>query len=152
MLIRGNETVIRFTFGKEERLNNDKIIARLYQSGIVISKYPIRIHYLFLKPDEMRGPFRAQVLVNASKRKLKKAVTRNRMKRILRELYRHKKSLLYDQLQKKNAHMVLSVVYGGTHLLDYWEMDRVFEKAFRVLFQAIEKYEVEAESAEGKTD
>jgi hypothetical protein len=31
-------------------------------------------------------------------------------------------------------------------------MDRVFEKAFRVLFQAIEKYEVEAESAEGKTD
>jgi len=140
--IRGVETVNRFTFCKDERLNNDKIIARLYQSGIVISKYPVRIHYLFLSAEEMRSAYRAQVLINASKRKLKKAVSRNRMKRLLRELYRYKKSLVYDQLQKKDAYMVLSIVYGGTHLLDFWEMERVFDKAMRVLFKDIELHDI----------
>ncbi len=145
MSIRGVETVNRFTFCKEERLNNDKIIARLYQSGIVISKYPVRINYLFLTSEEMRSTFRAQVLINASKRKLKKAVSRNRMKRLLRELYRYRKSLVYDHLQKKDTYMVLSIVYGGTHLLDFWEMERVFDKAMRMLFKAIELHDTSAE-------
>lgn len=144
---------MQYTFSKNERLCSEKILARLYESGFVISKYPLRLNVLFLKEDEFNQlltigspsgskydgvvELRAQISINASKKRLKKAVKRNRMKRILREIYRHKKHLLYSDLQSYGQFAAIGLIYVGNSEMNYWEVDKVFDKVRRGLRERI---------------
>ena len=127
-------SAMRFTFSKQERLNSEKIIARLYESGFVVSKYPLRITALLLEREELPEGIVAQAMINASKRKLKKAVHRNRMKRILRELYRHRKHQLYTFLEKEQIGLAVAVIYSGTHVAEFWDLEKSFDKVWRKFF------------------
>jgi ribonuclease P protein component len=129
---------MRFTFSKQERLNSEKIIARLYESGFVVSKYPLRVTALVLERSEMPEGIVAQAMINASKRKLKKAVHRNRMKRILRELYRHRKHQLYTLLEKEGLGLAVSVIYSGTHVAEFWDLEKSFDKIWRKFFNELQ--------------
>jgi len=147
------EKLIQYTFSKNERLCSEKILARLYESGFVISKYPLRLNVLFLSEEEFNQlltlgspsgtkysgvvDLRAQISINASKKRLKKAVKRNRMKRILREIYRHKKHLLYSDLQSYGQFAAIGLIYVGNSELNYWEIDKVFDKVRRGLRERI---------------
>lgn len=130
---------MRFTFSKQERLNSEKIIARLYESGFVVSKYPLRITALLLEREELPEGIVAQAMINASKRKLKKAVHRNRMKRILRELYRHRKHQLYTLLEKEQIGLAVAVIYSGTHVAEFWDLEKSFDKVWRKFFTELTK-------------
>ncbi len=129
---------MRFTFSKQERLNSEKIIARLYESGFVVSKYPLRVTALVLERTELPEGIVAQAMINASKRKLKKAVHRNRMKRILRELYRHRKHQLYTLLEKEGLGLAVSVIYSGTHVAEFWDLEKSFDKIWRKFFNELQ--------------
>lgn len=129
---------MRFTFSKQERLNSEKIIARLYESGFVVSKYPLRVTALVLDRTELPEGIVAQAMINASKRKLKKAVHRNRMKRILRELYRHRKHQLYTLLEKEELGLAVSVIYSGTHVAEFWDLEKSFDKIWRKFFNELQ--------------
>ncbi len=129
---------MRFTFSKQERLNSEKIIARLYESGFVVSKYPLRVTALVLDRTELPEGIVAQAMINASKRKLKKAVHRNRMKRILRELYRHRKHQLYTLLEKEGLGLALAVIYSGTHVAEFWDLEKSFDKIWRKFFNELQ--------------
>jgi len=129
---------MRFTFSKQERLNSEKIIARLYESGFVVSKYPLRVTALVLDRTELPEGIVAQAMINASKRKLKKAVHRNRMKRILRELYRHRKHQLYTLLEKEGLGLALAVIYSGTHIAEFWDLEKSFDKIWRKFFTELQ--------------
>lgn len=147
------EKLIQYTFSKNERLCSEKILARLYESGFVISKYPLRLNVLLLSEDEfdqlltLGSPsgskykgvieLRAQISINASKKKLKRAVMRNRMKRILREIYRHKKHQIYSDLASLNTYAALGLIYIGTSEMGYWEVEKVFEKVRRNLRERV---------------
>lgn len=132
-------SAMRFTFSKQERLNSEKIIARLYESGFVVSKYPLRITALLLEREELPEGIVAQAMINASKRKLKKAVHRNRMKRILRELYRHRKHQLYTLLEKEQLGLAVAVIYSGTHVAEFWDLEKSFDKVWRKFFTELTK-------------
>jgi len=55
--------------------------------------------------------FPVQVLISVSKRNFKRAVDRNRIKRLIREAYRANKHLLYDSLRKKEIRLLLGILY-----------------------------------------
>ena len=74
--------LMKFTLGKEERLKSRKLIGRLYTEGETIKKFPLRMVYL---QTEHTSNYPAQVGVSVPKRLFKKAVDRNRIKRLLRE-------------------------------------------------------------------
>jgi len=62
-------------------------------------------------------PFPAQVLFAVSKKRFKRAVDRNRIKRISREVYRlSKQAHLYDQLIGSEKKIVISLAYIGKEL------------------------------------
>lgn len=145
---------MRFTFSKQERLNSEKIIARLYESGFVVSKYPLRITALLLESEELPDGIVAQAMINASKRKLKKAVHRNRMKRILRELYRHRKHQLYSLLEKEQLGLAVAVIYSGTHVAEFWDLEKSFDKVWRKFFTELTNQisDFKESSVAGKTD
>ena len=65
------------------------------------SIFPIRVVYM---PVE-QGEVPATILISVSKRRFKRAVKRNRVKRQIREVYRKNKQPLLDGLQNKGQRL-----------------------------------------------
>lgn len=89
---------MQFSFPKSEKLKSEKAISRLFAEGKSVSVFPIKLIYLET-PNESD---KIKVAVSASKRNFKKAVDRNRIKRLLREAYRLNKPYLYEGLNNKS--------------------------------------------------
>ena len=95
---------MRYTFNKQEKLKSKKLIELLFTEGKSVSTYPLKL--IYTKVDH-KGAYPIQASVSVSKRKFKKAVDRNRIKRLMRECYRKHKYLVYDQLDEKYIFMFL---------------------------------------------
>lgn len=95
-----------------------------------MSIYPIKALYDYAEP--LTAPLRAGVTV--SSRKFKKAVDRNKVKRILREAYRLQKLPLQQALSQKKVSLVLFFIYTGKELPVFSE---VYEK-MGIILQRLE--------------
>jgi len=70
-----------FTFRDTERLKKKKLIDQLFAKGLSFYHYPYKVVWLF-SPNEQ--PLPAQMMVSVSRRMMKRAVDRNRVKRQVR--------------------------------------------------------------------
>lgn len=127
---------LSFTFGRHERLKSDVLISQLYTQGKSISKYPLRITYL-VHPSLFYTDSSVKASINASKKGLRLAVKRNRMKRLLREIYRHHKHPLQNILNRENCCLSIGIVYVGTHLSEYEPLERLYLKLQKRIIEAI---------------
>lgn len=93
-----------FSFPKKEKLTSKIIIDRLFKEGESRFKYPFRI--LFLSADSYTQDF-PQILISVSKRNFKRAVDRNRIKRLIREAYRLQKNDLLAFFPKKPSSIAI---------------------------------------------
>ncbi|MEL6811008.1 MAG: ribonuclease P protein component [Bacteroidota bacterium] len=91
-------------FPKSERLKSRKLIEQLFSEGKSISKFPVKMFYLPVEELE-----RTQATFAVPKRNFKLAVTRNRIKRQMREAYRLHKHLLSDSNGKTFALLFLYI-------------------------------------------
>lgn len=82
---------IPHTFSKEERLCKQYLFDALLTEGNSFVKYPLRIVY---KISTEPGDVPARIAISVSKKRFKRAVKRNRIKRLIRESYRLNKSVL----------------------------------------------------------
>ena len=105
---------MRETFTRQEKLKRKKWIAQLFAEGKSISVFPLKLVYL---QADHGSPFKIQAGVSVSKRSFKKAVERNRMKRLIREAYRKNKYLVYASENTKNH--IFMFIYLGNKALDY---------------------------------
>lgn len=88
-------TVEQFTFRKAEHLCSKKEIDALFsQPHQSVRVFPVLA--VFQEVDRTSGA-PVQLLLSVSKRRFKRAVRRNRTKRLLREAYRRQKHLLRYQ-------------------------------------------------------
>jgi ribonuclease P protein component len=85
----------QFGLGKKERLKSRKGIEALFAGGQGFTLFPLRVTFRLLPAENSSG---AQVGVTASRRQFKKAVDRNRIKRLLREAYRLNKKDFIETL------------------------------------------------------
>ena len=106
------EAPLRHTFSKHERLKSRKLIDALFQSGKTFQVFPFRVFYLWEPPSAVP----VQVGVGASKRNFKRAVDRNRIKRLMREGYRLQKQLL--DIPPGGLSLRAFVLYTGKNLPD----------------------------------
>ncbi len=97
---------MRFTFNKQEKLKRKKLIEQLFAEGKSISTYPLKL--LYLKVDH-ENDCALQAGVSVPKRKFKSAVSRNRIKRLLREAYRKHKHIIYENCSDKYIFMFLYI-------------------------------------------
>ena len=102
------------TLHKAERLSRQKVIDSLFAGGATsFSVFPLRVVY---QPSDALEA-QAAILVSVSKRRFKRAVKRNRVKRQIREAYRLNKSLLLPALAAKERQLAIAFIYISDKLL-----------------------------------
>jgi ribonuclease P protein component len=119
---------MRYTFRNEEKLKKKILITELFASGKSASVFPLKMIYL---QNDHDSPFKIQAGVSVSKRNFKRAVDRNRIKRLMRESYRKKKYLIYNNEDTKKH--IMMFIYQGKDEVSYKLME---EK----MTQLIEKF------------
>jgi len=96
-----------FKYPKEEKLKKDNEITLLFAKGKWRSCGNLRIIILKNHPDLQNE--NVKLGVSVSKRYFKKAVYRNRVKRLLRECYRLNKDLFKESFGEKTLAMLFWV-------------------------------------------
>ncbi len=109
--------LVSHTFRKEEKLCSLKLMGDIFLSGNSFLCYPLRV--VWKKLDSVSAQYPAQIAFSVPKRQFKRAVDRNRIKRLLRESYRLQKSGLYEFLNQNNTRIALSMVYIAKEELPY---------------------------------
>ena len=104
---------INFSFPKLEKLCKLAYIEKLFSEGKSLQGYPLKIIYV---PIDNNKNVTFQVLVSVPKRSFKKAVHRNRIKRLIRESYRLQKHMLEGITKEKYA---LAIIFTGKEVVDY---------------------------------
>jgi ribonuclease P protein component len=124
------------TFTKEERLCSRTSLDLLFKNGSSFLLYPFRLSYLFVPG---KSDFPAQVVINVSKKRFKRAHDRNLIKRRTREAYRLLKSEgLYPLLKADGQKLLLSIQFIGKEHYDYAFFEKKLANAFKKLILTIE--------------
>lgn len=119
------------TLRKAERIHSKTIIDRMFTGGISksFSVFPLRVVYMAVQEQESS----VSILVSVSKKRFKRAVKRNRVKRQIREAYRKNKQELLDLLDQQGQQMAVAFIYLSDELIP----SAVIEEKIKVLLARI---------------
>ncbi|GAA4273278.1 ribonuclease P protein component [Aquimarina gracilis] len=120
---------MKATFNKKERLKSKKEIELLFSEGETISNYPVRLVY---RKTNFEDEVTIKATVSVSKRHFKRAVDRNRIKRLLRESYRKNKYLVPNTTHQ----FTFMFLYSGKEMPEYQFIE---SKVKGILLKFVEK-------------
>lgn len=102
-----------FSFPKKERITSKTLLDKLFTEGKSVNNFPIKLVYL---PTSFSDNTQLKILVVAPKRNFNSAVKRNRIKRLMREVYRLNKHTIFNNSETSFA---LAFLYLGKEMPDY---------------------------------
>jgi ribonuclease P protein component len=108
------------SFPKSARLNSKKAIGQLFQNGNSFLDFPFRV--LWINTELTHLPH-LQVAFSVPKRRFKKAVDRNLLKRRMREAFRKNQSALKNTLTSNDKRVQLMLIYVADRKMTYSEME-----------------------------
>jgi ribonuclease P protein component len=123
----------RFGFSKAEHLKSRKQIDGLFENGKAVSAFPVRAIYRFLPAEKTA----LLVGVSASKKNFKKAVDRNRLKRLLREAYRLQKEELAAQVKEAGKAGNIFFIYTDKTIADFETVKTAMGKCLQRLSKLV---------------
>ncbi len=118
-----------FKFPSKEKLKSKKQIELLFKSGQSVAAFPVLGIYLTLPPSDIP----LQTAVTVSKRHFKKAVTRNLIKRRMKEAWRLRKSDFSERLTESNLSGHIILIFIGKEVFSFAEIDRGIKKLIKKL-------------------
>lgn len=104
------DSVPRNTFRKPEKLCSQNQIDRLFAEGKSMATKQFRL--IYFESDESAHP-NVKVLIAVSKKNFKHAVSRNRMKRLIREAYRISKHKVLEEYKNHGKHCNIAFIFTG---------------------------------------
>ena len=122
---------------KAERLSNRNLINALFQKGNP-SFHVAPFRFVWIKIEEIQES-NCQILIVCPKKRFKRAHTRNRIRRQIREFYRLHKNPLLQFLQEKQIQIGLGVFYQGKDEMDFNQSQDIFVSALQKLAAQLEK-------------
>ncbi len=128
------------TLPKAERLNRKRLIEQLFGGdGKSLLAFPLRMVYMTTE----RTDTPASMLISVPKKRFKRAVKRNRVKRQVREAYRKNKLVLTSALEAQNKSVVMAFIWLGDALV---ESTVVEQKVHNLLIRLAERLQPHAAS------
>jgi ribonuclease P protein component len=109
-----------FSFKKSERLCSKKQIEVLLNKGLKVKEEVIVCRYIKKSDENQNGM--TQLLIAVPKRNVKSAINRNRIKRLIREVYRKNKSQISNKIS------MLSLSYYSSQIPDYQYVEKLILK------------------------
>ena len=125
------------TFTKAERLCSKKLIDELFGGGSAsMAAFPLRAVYRF-SPMKEDCSVPVSVLISVPKKRLHHAVDRNRMKRQIREAYRHNKQSLWTRLSEQQRCLNLAFVCISEEPCPSYKVDNSVKKILRRIEESL---------------
>ena len=118
----------KYSLGKEERLKSNLRIRELLGSGQVVSAYPLKIFWDINSSDQK---FPASMAVSVPKKKFRRAVDRNLVKRRIREAYRQNKELIYLPLTERKMNISLVILFLSDEFLSFAELETLLQSLLK---------------------
>ncbi len=116
-------------FGKSYKLTGKKLIEDVYANGTTHKDYPFLIKILEI--NNSNSPL--QFAIAVSKRNHKKAVSRNLVKRRIREAIRLNKQELEDRMISEHKQLAIFVIYTAKEIHESALIDRKFKRIFKTI-------------------
>ena len=120
----------RYTLSKGERLSWKRHIDELFAKGQSFVAFPLRVVFL---PKEEDVSIPTSILISVHKKKFKRAVKRNLIKRQIREVYRVRKYDLIDVLNEKGKSMLIAFLYLDKEIHPLAVIEKAMDKALKIL-------------------
>lgn len=124
------------TFNKRERIVSRTLIEKLFSKGSSqsTSAFPLRVVYM--QEERKEGEEPVQILISVSKRYFKRAVKRNRVKRQIRECYRHHKQILTEKIAEGQA-LYVAFIWLSDELSSTPQVERSVKKLLEKVSEAL---------------
>ena len=126
------KTTQRYFFGKDCKLKSRKLIQQVFAEGKSFSIYPLKVIWIPLNPSHT-----LQSGVSVSSRFFKKAVDRNKIKRMIREAYRLNKNQLEETLEQSNKKLSFFIIYNSKEDADFSILNECCKKIISRLSKEI---------------
>lgn len=127
------DKIERETYLKVERVSGKTRIETIFASGNAFLTYPFRVVYY--KHDADTSSNTNALLISIPKKRLKRAVDRNRMKRLVREAYRLNRSYIDLSSLSNDSNVDIALIYVADKVLPY----HIVEKSLIRLLREISK-------------
>ena len=104
------------TLCKAERLFGKKQVDFLFEKG---ERFTVENFVIVWIYKDNPSVFPVQILISIPKKKIGKATTRNKLKRLVKEAYRKQKKLLYEPLANQKKQIQFAIIYQNTKIVSY---------------------------------
>ncbi len=108
-----------YTLPRERRLKSREAIGALFERGTAAKAWPLIAQRI---PWELPEAVPCQVAFSVSKRRFPRAVDRNRVKRLMREAWRHERHDLDNALEAAEVRWAMVFLYVGKGLPEFSEI------------------------------
>lgn len=126
--------ILKHTLSKTERLNSKNSITTLFSQGHSFVVYPYRV--VFSELDDKQQAH-AAILVSVPKKKFKRAVKRNLIRRRIKESYRLNKHNLLDTLQNENKQIGIAFIYLDKEVREYNNLNTKMREVLQLLINKV---------------
>ena len=124
------EAAERKLFPKSARMSLKNDIDNLFDNGQSFISYPLRIIYLSDTGDKSPASG-ISILVSVPKRRIKHAVKRNRIKRLIRESFRLNKDAFENFHELSGNSLHIAFMYVCDDVLPYVDIEKAMLKALK---------------------
>jgi len=125
-----------YRFSKAEKICSKYEIDALFEKGKNLRSGSLGLKIL---GQESQDWPHLKFLVVVPKRRVKKAVDRNRIKRQLREVIRLNKKGIENEATKSNKRLLIAVIYSGQPRSSYWQLQSSFVKMVNDIPKVVNK-------------
>lgn len=124
--------------GKEQRLKGKKIVSELFSGPkLSVKAFPFRAFYNVVSEGEPIAKFG----ISVPKKKFKRAVDRNRIKRLTKEAIRVNKAALYEELRNKSVSIHVMVVCNADSIPNFNVVEIKIKEVLNRLTEGVKAYE-----------
>ncbi len=129
---------VGFSLSRQERLRSKKLIDNLFKNGESFFVYPFKVIYL-VDAQKHKDTADVSLFISVSKKNIKRAVDRNRVRRLVREAWRTQKQPLTAYYSGQNKQIQIALVYTAKQLT---ESAVVHHKINTIILRLLNQHEV----------